>query len=131
MKNKSLLIVIKIVALIFALMYIKSAYDFIFSHEISFVNYAANSPAEIWVVRNLGIRLLAIGIGFLAALALKNYGFLALMFAVRLVADVGDLFNSIYTPNLENFVTLVLTVFVIIELTCFLLLIKIIKQEKV
>ena len=122
--------IIQVVAALLALMYVQSFYGFVFGREISFIHYTPLSELEIWTVRNLGIRLLAIAIGFFIALGLNNKTILAVMFAVRLTADVGDLINSATTPNMAPMVWQILSIFVAIEFLCFIGLIYLIKKEK-
>lgn len=116
-------------AALLGLMYLKSGYDFIITKQIEFIHYTAISSLEIWTVRNLGARLLAISVGFLAALFLNDRRMLALMFLVRLTADIRDFFNSMNTAGLDSFVVPVLGAFVCIETLCLLMLMKIIAQE--
>ena len=130
MSQKILYRLIQSIALLLALMYVQSFYGFVFGKEISFIHYTPQSNIEIWTVKNLGIRLLAIAIGFFIALGLKNKTILAVMFAVRLTADVGDLINSATTPSLASMVWQILIVFVLIEFLCLVGLIFIIKKEE-
>lgn len=130
MSNKVIYTIIQVFAALMALMYVQSFYGFVFGKEISFIQYRPESALEIWTVRNLGIRLLAISVGFFIALWLRNKSFLAAMFAVRLTADGGDLINSATTPGMAPMVWQILAVFVAIELLCFLGLLFIIKKEK-
>lgn len=122
--------IIQIVASLLALMYVQSFYGFVFDKEINFIHYSPQSNLEIWTVRNLGVRLLAIAVGFFIALLLRNKIILAVMFAVRLTADVGDLINSANTPGLAPMVGQILAVFVVIEFLCLMGLIYLIKMEK-
>lgn len=127
--NKYLSIAIQIVGALAALTYVQSAYVFITTHHISFIHYTASGPLEVWTIRNLGVRLLAIAVGFILALLLRNKSMLALMFAVRLTADMGDLINSVTTPNLPAMVGQILTGFVVMEALCLIGLIYLIKKE--
>lgn len=104
------------VAGLLGLMYLASAYSFITTHSIDFIHYTASSTQEVWTVRNLGIRLLAIGAGLLGAVILRRRDLLALMLSVRLIADCGDFLNSLVTPGLDAFVARTLAVFVMIEM---------------
>lgn len=116
--------IVQVIAALLALMYVDSARKFVFTHQIDFVHYAASSPVEVWTVRNLGLRLLAIGVGFIIALVAKDRRMLAMMFAVRLVADAGDTLNSAMTPGLASFVVPVLGLFVAVELGCLVVLLR-------
>lgn len=116
--------VVQVVAALLALMYVKAAWDFITTHQIELVHYSASTALETWTVRNLGVRLLAIAVGFIVALVSRNRDLLALMFVVRLVSDVGDLLNSAFTPGLEAFVVPLIAIFVAIEFACLVLLLR-------
>jgi len=130
MSNKIIYRIIQIVAVLSALMYVQSFNGFVFGKEINFIQYIPQTNLELWTVRNLGIRLLAIAVGFFIALLLRNKTILAVMFTVRLTADIGDLINSATTPNLAPMVWQILTVFVVIEFLCLMGLIYLIKKEK-
>ena len=130
MSNKIIYRIIQIVAVLSALMYVQSFNGFVFGKEINFIQYIPQTNLELWTVRNLGIRLLAIAVGFFIALLLRNKTILAVMFTVRLTADIGDLINSATTPNLAPMVWQILTVFVVIEFLCLMGLIHLIKKEK-
>lgn len=130
MSKKLIYNIIQIVAALMAIMYVQSFFGFVFQKEISFIRYQPQTALEIWTVRNLGIRLLAIAVGFFIALLLRNKTFLAVMFAIRLTADVGDLINSAITPELDQMIWQILTVFVSIELLSLVGLLYILKKEK-
>lgn len=130
MRNKIIYRIIQGVAFLLALMYVQSFYGFVFGKEINFIHYTPQSNIEIWTVRNLGIRLLAIAVGFFIALFLRNKTFLAAMFAVRLTADLGDLINSATTEGLAPMIWQMLSVFVGIEFLCLIGLLYLIKKEK-
>ncbi len=115
---------VRAIGALLALMYVDSARKFVFTHNIDFVHYVATSPVEVWTVRNLGLRLLAIASGFIIALVAKDRRMLAMMFAVRLIADAGDTLNSAMTPGLEGFVVPVLGLFVAVELGCLIALLR-------
>lgn len=61
--------------------------------------------------------------GFIIALATRSEQLLALMFAVRLAADVGDTVSSILVPGLPAFVPATLVVFVAVEALCLAVLV--------
>lgn len=130
MTSKTQFLILKIIAVIFGIMYIQSGTEFIFTHKINFIEYLPNSSAEIWTVRNLGGRLLAIGIGFILAVLFNKKETIALIFAIRLIADSVDLWNSMVTPNLASFIVPVLGVFVAIEAICLCWAFILIKKEK-
>lgn len=116
--------IVQFIAALLALMYVDSARKFVFTHQIDFVHYVASSPVEVWTVRNLGLRLLAIAAGFIIALVAKDRRMPAMMFAVRLVADAGDTLNSAMTPGLASFVVPVLGLFAAVELGCLIVLLR-------
>lgn len=64
MSNKIIYRIIQIVAVLSALMYVQSFNGFVFGKEINFIQYIPQTNLELWTVRNLGIRLLAIAVGF-------------------------------------------------------------------
>jgi hypothetical protein len=124
MKQGKSLLLVQIVAGLLALMYLQSAWDFIANRNVAFISWTPADPMASWAVANLGARLLAIGAGFFIALALRDLRLLALMFAVRLVADATDLAISSTTPGIDAFVPGVLAAFVAIEVVCLLVLLR-------
>ncbi|MBX7056749.1 MAG: hypothetical protein K1X75_01695 [Leptospirales bacterium] len=129
MARSILYLLVQLIAAFFALNYLQSFYAFYTTHQVSFVGYTATDPLAIWTVRNLGVRLLAIAVGFLVALLSRSKSMLALMFAVRLAADLGDLINSATTPGLDAFVPQILGVFASIEALCLLCLLWLRRSE--
>ena len=115
MRHPAALRVVQVVAALLAFMYVTSTYAFIRSHTVEFIDYTATGPAAIWTLNNLAIRLFAIAVGFFIALASRSEQLLALMFAVRLAADVGDTVNSLLVPGLPALVPATLVVFVAVE----------------
>lgn len=130
MSNKIIYTIIKAVAVLLALMYVQSFYGFVFNKEINFIHYTPQSNIEIWTVRNLGIRLLAIAAGLFIAVFSKSKKMLAMAFAIRLTADAGDLINSATMQGIASMVWQILSVFVTIEFLCLITLIYHIKKEK-
>ncbi|MFO1033584.1 MAG: hypothetical protein U1E15_05705 [Hyphomicrobiales bacterium] len=124
MNDRVLALGIRVIAALFALLYLQSTYDFIVNHHVSFMTYTAVEPMAQWAVANLGARLLGIALGFLIALALRNDTLLALMFAVRLCADVTDFWISTHTPGAEAMVGWILLAFFAIEALCLAALLK-------
>lgn len=118
MRHPLLLRVVQVVAALMALMYVMSTYEFIHSHTVRFIGYTATGPEAVWTLNNLAIRLFGIAVGFFVALAARSEAMLALMFTVRLVADVGDLLNSVLVAGIPSSVPSILAVFVLVEAAC-------------
>lgn len=96
--------------------YLQTAWGIFHNHQVSFINYTAQTPSELWALKNLAARLIGISIGFIIALALRNRLMLALMFAVRLSADSIDCWTSWHTQGVDASVGVTLLVVSIIEL---------------
>jgi hypothetical protein len=118
------------VAGVLGCMYLVSGYIFITTRSIEFVHYTGVSAQEVWTIRNLGVRVLAIGIGLLLALLMRRKDALALMLLVRLCADVGDFTNSALTPGLDASVARTLAVFCVVELVALSGLVWILSAER-
>jgi len=106
---------IQVIAGGLGVMYLVSGYQFITTHSISFISYTGASAQEIWTIRNLGIRILAIGIGLLVALASRRKDLLLLLLLLRLLADLGDCANSALTPGIDGSVARTLALFCTVE----------------
>ena len=113
---------------LFGLMYCLSAGQFILTKQIGFISYAAVTPAEVWTVRNLGVRLLGIGVGMLIVSVANNAAGIALMLTVRIISDMGDLINSVATPGLEPLVAGGLAIFVTAELALLVLAVRLLRN---
>ncbi len=122
------LLAVRIFAALLALMYLQSSWEFIANGNVAFVGYVPEDPMARWAVANLGARLLAIAVGFIVALVLRDPRQLALMFAVRLAADATDLAISSTSPGIELLVPGVLAVLVVIEVVCLGVLLRLVRS---
>lgn len=115
--RRLLWLAIQVVAGGLGLMYLVTGYTFITTPRIEFIHYTGVSSREIWTVRNLGVRVLAIGDGLVVALLLRRRDLLPLMLMVRFISDLGDFANSAMTNGLDPTVPGMPALFCSIEAT--------------